>query len=46
MDTTSNSNSLNYDRGPLTRSRAKRMKDATKELVQRCLEPVEQNGDY
>ena len=35
-----NSNPLNYKGGPITRSQAKRMKDAAKELVQRSLEPL------
>ena len=40
-----NSNPLNYNRGPITRSRAKRMKDATRELVQKTLEFMELNGN-
>ena len=45
MDMRSNLNPLNYDGGPITRSRVKRMKDAAKELVQRNLEPLGQKGD-
>ena len=42
IDKTSNSNPLNYDGGPITRSWAKKMKDAAKELVQKSLESMEQ----
>ena len=44
-DTKSNSNPLNYDGRLITRSRAKRMKDVTKEIVQRTLEPLGQKED-
>ena len=44
-DTTPNLNPLNYDGRPITRSRAKRIKDAAKELMQKSLECMEQNKD-
>ena len=36
----SNSNPLNYDGGPIIRSRAKRMKNVARELVQKSLESM------
>ena len=39
-DMRSNSNPLDYDGGPITKSQAMIMKDAAKELMQKSLEPM------
>ena len=44
-DTRSISNPLNYDGGLITRSWAKRIKDAAKEFVQKSLESIELKED-